>query len=69
MVICIFGLESVKRAYDKGLFNNSDQEFVCPVSLEQVEVYLQILTPAYFLSLDFQRSDSSICETLLSNLN
>ena len=36
------------------------------VSLELVETYLQILKPAYLLSLSFQRNDSSIADTIPS---
>jgi len=57
-------LESVKRAYDKGIFDENNK---CNIELHVVETYLQILKPAYLLSLSFQRAGSSIAETIPSN--
>lgn len=53
-------LESVKRAYDKDLFSDDDEELKCPISLKKVEIYLQILRPAYRFSITFQNNYSSI---------
>jgi len=39
-------LESVKRAYDRGCYEESN--FQCPVPLDKIELYLQILKPASF---------------------
>ena len=58
-----FVLESVKNAYDKGLFTD---KCPCPVGLEKVETYILILKPSYLLSLSLQRTDSSIAETIPS---
>ena len=57
-------LESVKRAYDRGAFN--EIKGLCPVPLETVEIYLQIMKPAYDLSINLQYNDSTICDTLPS---
>ena len=54
-------LESVKRAYDKKAF---DDEIVCPVDLKSIEIYLQILNPAYRISLSFQKNSSTIADFL-----
>lgn len=53
-------LESVKRAYDKNLFNEDNEELRCPISLKKVETYLQILLPAYRFSISFQNNKSPI---------
>ena len=52
-------LESAKRAYNKGMFDENNK---CNIELHVVESYLQILKPAYLLSLSFQRAGSSIAE-------
>ncbi len=57
-------LESVKRAYDAKLFEND--QIICPVDLETIEVYLQILAPAYRVSVGFQRNLSTISEVIPS---
>lgn len=59
-------LESVKRAYDKGLFDAGSVE--CPVPLETVEAYIQILKPAYLLSVSFQKRNSSIGDVIPGRL-
>lgn len=53
-------LESVKRAYVKNAFIDENEELKCPVSLKKVEIYLQILQPAYRLSISFQNNKSPI---------
>lgn len=53
-------LESVKRAYDKQLFDDNNDELRCPLSLKQVETYLQILQPAYRFTISFQNNNSPI---------
>ena len=64
-------LLSVKKAYDRGMFENID----CPNSLEEVEMYLQILKPVYILSQQLQYNHSSIADVipslkqLMHNLN
>lgn len=62
-------LESVKRAYDKKLFADENSELTCPIDLRTIELYLQILRPAYLLSLSFQLSSSSIADTIPSKFN
>ncbi len=57
-------LESIQRAYKSSLFNNND--CVCPVSLEDIETYLQILKPAYLVSNGFQKNDCSISTVIPS---
>lgn len=57
-------LESVKRAYDRGAFNENVEELTCPVSLESVETYLQILKPAYLLSMGFQSNTANISSVI-----
>ena len=59
-------LESVKRAYDKGAFNEQENE--CPVDLETINIYLRILQPAYTVSLALQSNESSIADTIPSIL-
>lgn len=61
-------LESTKRAYDNNMFNENNSEATCPVDLRTIEIYLQILKPAYLLSLAFQLSSSSIADTIPSIL-
>ena len=53
-------LESVKRAYDLDLFDDSNEDLRCPISLKKVETYLQILQPAYRFSITFKNNKSSI---------
>lgn len=53
-------LESVKRAYDKNVFDDEIEDLKCPISLKKVETYLQILQPAYRFSISFQNNKSSI---------
>ena len=50
-------LESIKRAYDRGAFNDN---FPCDIDLKTIEIYLQILKPAYKLSIKFQKNSSNI---------
>ena len=46
-------LESLKRAYDRNAFTEE-----CPgqIDLETTEVYVQILKPAYKVSIGFQKT-------------
>jgi hypothetical protein len=52
-------LEAVKRAYDRGAFDKAQP---CPIEIDIVEVYLQILAAAYLVSIGFQSKHSSIAE-------
>ena len=54
-------LESIKRAYDRGAFNES---FLGPIYLYTTEIYLQILKPAYKLSIKFQKNNSNIANVI-----
>ncbi len=54
-------LISDKRAYDKGAFDNNIQ---CPVDNELIEIYLQILLPAYQVTLGFEKNRSSIADVI-----
>jgi len=40
-----------KRAYEKGAF---DDDIKCPVELEVIEIYLQVLLPAYHMNLHLE---------------
>ena len=57
-------LESVKRAYDKNAFSEDDPEKKCPVELDEIEVYLQILKPAYIFSISMQKNNSTIADLI-----
>ena len=52
-------LYSVYKAYKRGLALDG-----CPLTLEKVEFYLQILLPSYRFSIGFQRTKSIIGEVL-----
>ena len=54
-------LESIKRAYDRGAFNDN---FPCDIDLKTTEIYLQILKPAYKLSIKFQKNSSNIADII-----
>ena len=57
-------LLSVKKAYDKNMFNADNP---CSVSLEkEVEIYIQILQPAYILLLQLQLNYSTIADVIPS---
>jgi hypothetical protein len=56
-------LEAVKRAYDRGAF---DEAKPCPIEIDIVEVYLQILAPAYLVSIGFQSKHSLIADVLIA---
>lgn len=56
-------LESVKRAYDRGCYEESN--FQCPVPLDTIELYLQILKPAYILTNNWQREKAGIHDVFL----
>jgi hypothetical protein len=54
-------LESIKRAYDRGAFNDN---FPCDIDFKTIEIYLQILKPAYKLSIKFQKNSSNIAHII-----
>ena len=54
-------LLSAKKAYDKGAFNLMVQ---CPISLQTIETYLQILKPLYLLNVSFQSDHSAIADVI-----
>ena len=54
-------LESVKRAFDKGVFNS---QLECPVEYDQFEIYFIILKNSYETSLKWQQSSSTIGDVL-----
>jgi hypothetical protein len=56
-------LLSVKKAYDRNMFNDENP---CSVDLETIEVYLQIFQPTYILSQQFQLNHSSIADIIPS---
>jgi hypothetical protein len=55
-------LLSTKRAYEKEAFLFSETE--CPVDLETIEIYIQILLPSYFTTLNWERNNSSIADVI-----
>ncbi|CAF0799022.1 unnamed protein product [Brachionus calyciflorus] len=61
-------LESVLRAYSKNLFVSENPDLRCPVSGQNIEIYLQILKPAYILNINFQNNHSSIADTTIGVL-
>ena len=58
-------LESVNKTYSENLFAETNSKFKCPIKLETIEIYLQILKPAYLLNISFQNNHSSIADTLI----
>ena len=52
---------SNKRAYDKGAY---DGEIKCPIELETIEIYIQILQPAYFTTLGWEKNSASIADVI-----
>jgi len=50
-----------QNCFQKKIFSES---FSCPVDQNEIEVYLQILLPAYKLNLSLQSSKASIGEVL-----
>jgi len=56
-------LENVKKAYDRNAITAENQ---CPISLETIETYLQILAPAYRISVGFQKTSSTIADIIPS---
>jgi hypothetical protein len=50
-----------QNCFKKAVFNET---LKCPVSREQIEMYIQILLPAYAFNLGLQGSRSSICDVL-----
>ncbi|CAF0896779.1 unnamed protein product [Brachionus calyciflorus] len=53
-------LECVMKAYERGLFDSPDTELRCPIGRGEIELYVQILKPAYLLNVSFQSNHSSI---------
>ena len=54
-------LDCFHKAYIRGLFTS---EFKCPISLEEIEFYLQILLPAFQFNLIMQKTRSTIADVL-----
>ena len=54
-------LISHHKAYKRGVFTDLHP---CPVKLEALEIYIQILVPAFTFNLVMQRTNSSICDLL-----
>ena len=52
---------SNKRAYDKGAYDGDEK---CPIDLETIEAYIQILQPAYFTTLGWEKNSSSIADVI-----
>ena len=45
-----------------------DPEKQCPIELDEIELYLQILKPAYIFSISMQKNNSTIADTLPGTL-
>ena len=56
-------LFSTKRAYDKGAFSD-ENALVCPIQLDEIETYIEILLPAYFATLGWEKNHSSIADVI-----
>ena len=54
-------LISHHKAYKRGVFTDLHP---CPVKMEALEIYIQILMPAFTFNLVMQRTYSSICDVL-----
>ena len=54
-------LESFHKAYLRNVFSN---ELSCPVSFEVIEIYLQILLPAFQFNLVMQKTKFTIADVL-----
>ena len=59
-------LLSTKRCYDKEAFALSDID--CPVDIKTIEIYIQILLPAHFTTLPWERNQASIADVIPSVL-
>jgi hypothetical protein len=57
--------EAVLKAYDRGVFDQENEELRCPMVREKVVIYLQILRPLYLQSLAFQSNNSTIADAFL----
>lgn len=57
-------LESVKRAYDKGVIGTGDNQIKCPVAYDIINCYMQVLAPCYILSVTWQSNLSPIADVL-----
>jgi hypothetical protein len=53
-------LFSNKRAYDNGAYENLE----CPVDFETIELYIQVLLPAYYITLGWEKSRTSIADII-----
>jgi hypothetical protein len=54
-------LFSNQRAYHKGAF---DEDIICPIGLDVIETYIQILLPAYYTTLGWEKNKSSIADVI-----
>jgi hypothetical protein len=54
-------LLSNKRAFDKGAYDEANS---CPIAFEVIETYIQILRPAYFTTLGWEKNSSSIADVI-----
>ncbi len=54
-------LESFKKAYERNAF---PEGFPCPIPLEKIETYMQILLPAFKFNLIMQKKHSSIADVV-----
>ena len=55
-------LFSVKRAYEKGAFDYDGLD--CPIELETIEAYIQVLLPALKITLNWEKNNTSIGEVV-----
>ena len=53
-------LFSNKRAYDNGAYDTLD----CPVRKETIEIYIQVLLPAFYITLGWEKNKASIADVI-----
>lgn len=54
-------LFSAKKAYERGAFNG---DIKCPIKLDVIEMYIQVLMPAYLFTLGMEKNRSSIGDVI-----
>ena len=62
-------LETIKKAYDHGIFNDKNIQLALPVEISVVESYIELLKPAYLVNIGFQSNSGSIADVVPNILN
>ncbi len=62
-------LETIKKAYDRGIFNDPNLELTLPIDITNVESYIKLLKPAYLMNIGFQSHTGSIADVVPNILN